>query len=91
MKCKGYKFSEYDATYKKATFNIIERSEGVLEVTDIESGIMFLLDLNDIGDYSDRPKGVWRDAEPKGHGVSVTFGKKGWYQKLMYDGKKRKY
>ncbi len=88
MKCKGYKISGYDATYKKTTFNVIERSGDVLEITDLESGVSFLLDFEDA--KTNRSSGAWRKESTKGHGVSITFGTKGWYQQLKYGGKKRK-
>ena len=90
MLCRGYKLNGYDVTYKKATFSIIEKREGVLEITDTESGTTFILDLEDLSDAPEHPTRRWRAQEVKGHGVSITFGSKGWYQKLQYAGKKRK-
>ena len=88
MKCKGYKISGYDATYRKTTFNVIERSGDVLEITELESGLSFLLDFE--GADSEHGSGVWRGNNPKGHGVSIVFGSKGWYQQLKYGHRKRK-
>ena len=90
MKCRGYKFSEYDATYKDATFNLIERGNGVLEIKDVESGIVFFLDLDDLMNNANRHKGVWREQEVQGSGVSILFGSKGWLEELKYGKKKRK-
>lgn len=94
MLCGGYKLSGYDATYRKTTFNVIERNENVLEVTETQSGVTFILDFEDVQVRESKKrkdrKGVWRNGETQGHGVSITFGSRGWYQKLKYGGKKRK-
>lgn len=46
---EGYKVGGYDATYKKTLFSISERGieNGVLEVTDIEAGVTFIVPLDD--------------------------------------------
>lgn len=90
MLCRGYKLNGYDVTYKKATFSIVEKQDGVLEITDTESGVTFILDLEDLSDAPERPTRRWRTQESAGHGVSIAFGSKGWYQKLKYGNRKRK-
>ena len=91
MKCLGYKISGYDATYRKATFDVIERSKGVLEITDAEGGTTFILDLESltVSGHKTRTWKKYGDVKKK-HGVSIAYGSKGWYQQLKYDGKKRK-
>ena len=91
MKCKGYKFNEYDATYKQTTFEIFENDRNELEIKDIENGVTFFLDLEDLRNNAKHHDGVWRKQDTKGKGVSVTFGSKGWLQELKYGKKKRKY
>ena len=90
MLCRGYKLNGYDVTYKKATFSIVEKQDGVLEITDTESGMTFILDLEDLQDAPERRTRRWGTQEKTGHGVTITFGSKGWYQKLKYGNKKRK-
>lgn len=90
MLCRGYKLSGYDATYRKATFSIVERKEGVLEITDTESGTTFILDLDDLPEPPKKKPRGWKSQRATGQGVSITFGSKGLYQKLMYVGRKRK-
>lgn len=90
MKCRGYKYSEYDATYKDATFSVVERNNGVLEIKDVESGTVFNLYVDDLMDKTNCHKGVWRAQEIQGHGTSITFGSKGWLKELKYGGKKCK-
>ena len=93
MLCRGYKLSGYDATYRKATFSVVETKIGVLEITDTQSGETFILDLEDLKE-PEQPARTrrWkkRGTETKGDGVSITYGSKGWYQRLQYAGKKRK-
>lgn len=91
MICKGYKISGYDATYRKATFKIVECSERVLEITDIDGGTTFVLDLDDIHEQPRRTS-KWKPKETtqERHGVSVAFGSKGFYQKLKYGGRQPK-
>ena len=89
MKCEGYKISGYDATYKKTTFNVCEKGERVLEITDVDSGITFLVDFNGTSEQNRRTS-KWRKDEPKEQGTSITFGSKGLFEQLIYEGKKRK-
>ena len=91
MICKGYKISGYDASYRKCTFKIIERNERVLEITDIDGGTTFVLDLDDIHEQPRRTS-KWKPREdaPERHGVTIAFGEKGFYQKLKYGEKKCK-
>ena len=88
MRCEGYKLSGYDATYRKALFDIRDRGDNVIEIEDLQGGITFILDLSKC-DGSDRPH-TWRGKEPKGKGLEITYGSKGIYQKLKYGGKKLK-
>ena len=88
MRCEGYKISGYDATYRKALFNIKDRGNNVIEIEDIQGGITFILDLNNY-DGSDRPH-IWRGKETENNGLEITYGSKGIYQKLKYGGKKIK-
>lgn len=89
MKVKGYKFSGYDATYRKTLFDVRERGERVLEITDLDSGTTFLIDF-DSAEEQNRRTSKWRKDEPKEQGTSITFGSKGLFEQLMYEGKKRK-
>ena len=88
MKCEGYKISGYDATYRKALFNVCERGKRVLEITDLDSGTTFLVDFN--GAERKRRTSKWRKEEPKQQGTSITFGSKGLFEQLKYSGRKRK-
>ena len=88
MKLEGYKISGYDATYRKALFNVCERGNRVLEITDVESGTTFVVDFNG-ADRKRRTSG-WQKNEAKGHGISVTFGSKGLFEQLKYSGRKPK-
>ena len=88
MKLEGYKISGYDATYRKALFNVCERGNRVLEITDVESGTTFVVDFNG-ADRKRRTSG-WQKNETKGRGISVTFGSKGLFEQLKYSGRKPK-
>lgn len=88
MKCEGYKISGYDATYRKALFNVCERGNRVLEVTDVDSGTTFLLDLND-AERGENSIKSWRKDDTKGHGKSIHFGRMGFLKELEYNTKKK--
>lgn len=52
MKVPGYKLNGYDATYEKTTFEVFRDhsavgESGVLEVMEINSGITFVLEMDD--------------------------------------------
>ena len=91
MRFEGYKISGYDATYRKALFNVVEKGNKnrVLEVTDLESGTTFLIDF-DSGSVPNRRTSGWHKDEAKGQGTNIAFGSKGIFEQLMYEGKKRK-
>ena len=89
MRAEGYKISGYDATYRKALFNVCERGNRVLEITDLDSGTTFLVDFDSMSGQNRRTS-RWRKDEPKEQGTSITFGSKGLFEQLMYEGKKRK-
>ena len=86
MKLEGYKISGYDATYRKALFNVCERGERVLEITDLDSGTTFLIDFDGASE-SNRRTSKWRNAEPKEQGKTIHFGKAGFFEQLKYDKK----
>jgi len=90
MKFEGYTTSGYDLTYKKSVFNVIERN-GVLEITDVESGTTFVIEINleDEEVKADRIR-AWRENEVQGQGLSIVFGSKGLMQQLKYGGRKPK-
>ena len=92
MKIEGYKLNGYDATYRKALFNVNERGvEGrVLEISDVESGETFLLDLNSTGEDAHRIRS-WRKEDLSGHGRSIHFGSAGFLDKIKYSGHKKKH
>lgn len=91
MKFTGYKFSGYDATYRKALFNVCERGDCVLEITDLDSGTTFLADFDSASEQAqNRRTSRWRKDEPKEQGTTITFGSKGLFEQLMYEGKKCK-
>ena len=46
MLCTGYKLNGYNATYRKATFEVKEKNR-VLEITEPDSGITFIVDMNE--------------------------------------------
>ena len=46
MKVNGYKLNGYNATYEKTLFNVVQSGD-MLEVTDINSGVTFLLELQE--------------------------------------------
>ena len=89
MKCRGYRLNGYDATYTKTTFNIVEQENRVLEITDLEGGITFVVEIDSLGEQNRRTS-KWRKDEPKEQGTSITFGSKGLFEQLMYESKKRK-
>ena len=88
MKCGGYKYSQYDATYRKAMFSVNERGNRVLEVTDVDSGTTFLLDLND-AERGENSIKSWRKDDTKGHGKSIHFGKAGFFEQLNHSGRSK--
>lgn len=90
MKLEGYKISGYDATYRKALFNVCERGNRVLEITDVDSGTTFLVDFNGADREQKRRTSGWHNGDSKGSGKSITFGSKGLFEQLIYEGKKRK-
>lgn len=89
MKFKGYRLNGYDLTYKESIFNVIEKN-GVLEITDVESGTTFLIEVTEQKKtQSDRIR-TWREKEVQGQGLSIVFGSKGLLQQLKYEGRKIK-
>lgn len=90
MKCKGYRLNGYDATYTKTTFNIVEQENRVLEITDLEGGIAFVVEFDSAMEQNRRTskwiKEEWKDNS----GVSVNFGKAGLFEQLKYSGHKPK-
>ena len=89
MKCEGYKISGYDATYRKALFNVCERGNRVLEITDLDSGITFLVDFDSMSGQNRRTS-KWRKGEPREQGTSISFGSKGLFEQIKYSGRKPK-
>ena len=93
MKLEGYKISGYDATYRKALFNVNERGatpeSRVLEITELESGTTFLIDFDNANEQ-ERRTGVWRRSSEQDQGKEVHFGSKGFFEKLKYENKKRR-
>ena len=89
MKCKGYRLNGYDATYTKTTFNIVEQENRVLEITDLEGGIAFVVEFDSAMEQNRRTSG-WHNGEAKGQGTSISFGSKGLFEQLIYEGKKCK-
>ena len=92
MKIEGYKLNGYDATYRKAVFNVNERGNEnrVLEITEVNSGTTFLLDL----ESAKLPKSQirsWRsqDSGKKRHGKELHFGGMGFFKELEYNAKKK--
>lgn len=51
MRVAGYKLKGYDATYERAYFNVQEghnaSGNAVLEITDNDSGITFILEFDE--------------------------------------------
>jgi len=90
MKCKGYRLNGYDATYTKTTFNIAEQENRVLEITDLEGGTTFLVDLETCETKQEKRVGKWRQTEGDKRGVSISFGSMGFFKKLEYNSKKRR-
>ena len=90
MRCEGYRLSGYDATYKKTMFNVVEQGNRVLEITEVNSGTTFLLDL----ESAKLPKNQirsWRsqDSEKERHGKELHFGSMGFFEHLEYNAKKK--
>ena len=77
MKIEGYKLSGYDATYRKALFNVNERGNRVLEVTDVDSGITFLLDFESVENSQKIKTRTWKKREQRQekHGISISVSK----------------
>lgn len=44
-KCEGFKLNSYDATYDRAVFEVVETEE-TLEITEVNSGMIFLIRKN---------------------------------------------
>ena len=89
MLVSGYKMNSYDATYYKALFNVIEQDNRVLEITETESGMSFVLDFEDVGEEV-RKICAWRKQELSGKGKSIHFGRAGFFEQLKYYGQKKK-
>ena len=87
MKLEGYKISGYDATYHKAIFNVCERGDHVLEITDLDSGTTFLVDFN--GSERERRTSVWTERREKKQGQTIHFGRMGFFEELEYNAKKK--
>ena len=90
MRYRGYKLNGYNATYTQAVFEVREQQNGVLEVTDIEGGITFLVDFGSVCENPKRRTSKWRKDEPKEQGTHIAFGSKGFLEKLKYSGLKPK-
>lgn len=90
MKLEGYKLNGYDATYNKAVFEVAERGttskNRVLEITELESGITFLLEL-DSASGKNRRTSKWRKEEVSEFGKTIHFGKAGFLEQLKYNNK----
>ena len=61
MRVEGYKLKGYDATYEKCMFDIIEHKgkesqTRVLEVTEINSGLCFIFDYNNVKKSRTKPR-----------------------------------
>ena len=93
MKLEGYKISGYDATYRKAVFDVNERGatpeSRVLEIAELDSGTTFLIDFNSASEQEQRT-GVWRKPTEQDHGKEIRFGSKGIIEQLKYSGRKRR-
>ena len=87
MKLEGYKISGYDATYRKALFNVCERGNRVLEITDVDSGTTFLVDFN--GAEKERRTSGWTERREKKQGQTIHFGRMGFFKELEYNTKKK--
>ena len=91
MRYRGYKLNGYNATYDKAIFDVREQQNGVLEVTDIDGGITFLIDFDNAVGEQKRRTSKWRKSEPpETCGKTVAFGGKGIIEKLKYSGRNLK-
>lgn len=92
MRVTGYRLSGYDATYKKTSFFVTERSEDVYEIEDAESGTTFILDFEGVKYQNQKPRtGIIRDRNTGSEsGISIAFGSRGILQKLKYCGRKPK-
>lgn len=91
MILEGYKYNQYDATYRKAVFNVIDRGNEsrVLEITDVESGQTFIVDFgNRDQEYKNRVR-TWRKPREKQQGKAIHFGKKGMFEQLKYNERKQ--
>ena len=90
MLLQGYKYNQYDATYRKATFNVIEKGNEscVLEITETASGETFMIDFEGVEPESRIL--AWRKQELKGHGRSIHYGKAGFIEQLKHDRRKPK-
>ena len=73
MKCEGYKLSGYDATYKKTMFNVVEQGNRVLEITDLDGGVTFLVSLEDYKTKQKPRTRKWKQKEDAKHGVSIAY------------------
>jgi len=94
MMFEGYKYSVYDATYRKAMFNVNERGEEsrVLEITDVDSGQTFIVDFRSGENERKNSIRTWRkhDQGKERKGKYLHFGSKGILEELKYSGRKHK-
>lgn len=92
MRVTGYKISGYDATYKKTSFFVTERSAGIFEIEDAESGTTFILDFEGMQYQNQKPRtGIIRDRNTGSEsGITIAFGSRGFLEKLKYCGRKPK-
>lgn len=45
MKCEGYVLDGYNAKYDKGLFNVAEVGNGVLEITEVHTGLTIILEI----------------------------------------------
>ena len=45
MKVNGYKLNGYNATYERATFDVKDIGNNLVRITDILSGVSYILEL----------------------------------------------
>jgi hypothetical protein len=72
MRAEGYKVNGYDAAYCKTMFSVTIRGNGgescVLEVTDIEAGVTFIVPL----DEDTKTREIIYEQQVKKHGKAHT-------------------
>lgn len=91
MRITGYKLNGYNATYERTNFDVREYRNAdksrVLEVTEIETGVSYILEVGENLKSFERRNRIkaWHsesiDRDPKQHGKTIVIGQAGKMKK----------